>query len=367
MGAISFFDVTLTGLSGLDRVVSLGVLYYEDERALAAGEGPTASLHLIFNPSRRSEGRSAAAHGYEEQLLVHQDVFSHHMPDILPFFEHGGRIVTHNVALKRRALLREFDLAGSPERRRRFHCTMMEYRRNHAGPSDANSILGQIGLPTHPAPHTALEGAYAALAIYCWQNGLPLSEPGWITEDVPGNLREPPPPVLQSRPDVAPRPAQPSGPQFVSRTDASGRPVERILPQSPALPTAQWLQAQRRVLPIATLMMAVARADGGLQSAEVEPLFLLVNTMLAGLEPSLDEDEVEELVSVLAELNPDPNAIYEACRRIVRDRHMRESVAGWVRQALFADGDPTPPESAVIYEITDAMRRARAHPVLAGE
>ena len=72
-GPITFFDVETTGLTGQDRIVSLGLLYIDDVERLAQGERTADSVHLLFNPGRASHPAASKVHGYRDEVLALQD------------------------------------------------------------------------------------------------------------------------------------------------------------------------------------------------------------------------------------------------------------------------------------------------------
>ena len=81
---IVVFDVETTGLTGQDRVVSLGAIMF-DTTSISEGTANCRHLHLAFDPGRRSHRRAEAVHGYDDWTLRHQETFADRAEEIRNF------------------------------------------------------------------------------------------------------------------------------------------------------------------------------------------------------------------------------------------------------------------------------------------
>jgi len=335
---LTFFDVETTGLSREDRVVSLGVLHVVDVPGFRSGFTKATGTHLIFNPERPSHPRARAVHGYTDEVLARQDSFAAHAEDLREFFEHGGVLAAHNVSFDRRFINREFELAGSPlPKSADFYCTMLAYRRQYAGErSGLDAVLKHMQMPPRTGHHGAFADAWYAMAVFRWLQGLPIPSLAELPTQGPLNLRLP----GQAKASPAPKPAAP-------------------LVVMPSEDQQAFEAALQLLSPLATIMMHVAHADGTVMQAEVEAISLLMHTMLTGRSHGLSDAQQQDLLAHLVDVTPTPDDLLVACRGIVRDENMRNSVSGWVRQVTFADGDPSTSEKAAILQVADKMREAR--------
>lgn len=338
---LTFFDVETTGLSSEDRVVSLGVIHVEDASAFREGLTTASATHLIFNPERPSHPRARAVHGYSDVVLSAQERFSEHALDLRNFFEHSGRLIAHNASFDRRFILREFELAGTSLRGPEFFCTMLEYRRQHEGRSGLDAVLRHMEMPPRTGHHGALADAWFAMAVYRWLHGLAIPTLEHLPTHGPLNLRDHPPSTTVNAPAMPP----------LSRVDP-------ILPDPP-IDVSAFKAAIELLAPMATLMMHVAHADGEVLVSEVEAISLLMHTTLTGRAHGLSDSQQQDVLAYLVELEPTTDDIRTACSTIVRDANMRNSVAGWIRQVTYADGNPSPAENTAILRIADTIREVR--------
>lgn len=327
---ITFFDVETTGLSSEDRVVSLGIVHVDDVAALAAGGAKPTVEHLIFNPGRPSHPRARKVHGFSDELLAAQEPFAAHAARLAPYFAHGGLVVAHNASFDSRFIKAAFTESrmkiGKPD----FTCTMLEHRRIHGSPSGLDAVLQQMGLPARTGHHGALLDAFHAAQIYCWLQGWPVPQAGDGLTTSPLNL-------------------------------AAGRasaPVAQPRVETPVHSDA-FAAALQTLEPLATVMMRIGSADGNLYQTEIEALSLLMHTTLAGMPGRLADHEYQDLLAALIDLPTDDRSLQRAARAIVRNREMREAVAGWVRAITFADGSASEAEHAQIVAVTEALALAK--------
>jgi len=196
------FDTETTGLSTEDRVVSLGAVRLGPDLA------PKGSLHLVFNPGRRSHLGALRVHGLSDQYLSFQPRFAEHLDEVAAFFR-GAALAAHNLDFDTRMLGRELALCGAAPLPPGGHCTMRAWReRTGAGRAGLDAVLGAVGLRRQGQMHGALEDAVLAAGVLRWMSGLPATL--GLTLHAPANERPLPPTRAQARPR-APRPAPSPG------------------------------------------------------------------------------------------------------------------------------------------------------------
>lgn len=327
---ITFVDVETTGLTREDRVVSLGVISYGDEEALRHGEAADASLHLVFNPGRPSHPRARAVHGFSDEELALQDLFSAHAEPIWQYVGHGGKVVAHNASFDRRFISSEMAASGMRQAHPKYDCTMLAHRQRYGSRSGLDAVLGQMGLAKRSGHHGALEDAWYAARVYCWLNGYhparPLEHPGR-----PSNLRGPG--IVD-----APTAFEP----VATRAETSGLVAE----------------LQRQLSPMATVMMSIARADDDFSNDEIDAMVLFLDSRL-GQRLDVGEADRADLLAALVDVEISSEAVNDACARIILNEQDANEVAYWVRQVTYADGGGSAAESQAIARVIEGVRAAK--------
>lgn len=190
---VAAVDVETTGLSGTDKIVSLGAVWLATD-CLHERVFPVSYLHLIFNPGRKSHPAAARVHGLSDKLLSNQDPFSTYAPAIAAFLNSANVIVAHNASFDLGFIVRE--LAACGQRIARPHqCTMQAYRAVGTGSASLNSACAAMGLKREGTLHGALEDAWLALMLWLCLHGhqdrcQPFQTCGSLVEMF--NLRPPP-------------------------------------------------------------------------------------------------------------------------------------------------------------------------------
>ena len=170
------------------------------------------------------------------------------------------------------------------------------------------------------------------MSVFCWLNDWPLPQLSDMPRQGPLNWRE------GSASGVAPA-LQP-------------RKVEA--PAAPSLPQ----RVRERIEAMATIMVAVAHADGQVLTAEIESLSLLIEWSLLEAGIRLTPDETGELLVALAGIEPNEAAIDAACDKIVADSEMASAIGSWVRQIAFSDGRGSRSEAKAIFWLAERMKAA---------
>lgn len=158
------FDTETTGVTGVDRVVSLAAV------PLDAGLRPSGpALHLVFNPGRPSHPAARAVHGLQDRFLARQPPFADHAKEVSALFQ-DRVLVAHNLSFDLRMLAQEYGALGLPAPgggRGGRYCTMLEFRVRHAGQSaKLDLVLRHLGLPARTgATHGAFEDAMLAMHV----------------------------------------------------------------------------------------------------------------------------------------------------------------------------------------------------------
>ncbi|MDB5506889.1 MAG: Exonuclease RNase and polymerase [Devosia sp.] len=340
-GPITFFDVETTGLTGQDRIVSLGLLYIDDVERLARGERTGEGVHLLFNPGRASHPAARKVHGYRDDLLALQDGFAAHADDLGHYFSHHGLGVAHNLSFDKRFIETAFSEARRSPPRLDYHCTMLQHRRAHGANSGLDKVLLQMGMPPRSGFHGALTDAWFAMAVFCWLHGWPIPKVDDIPRLEPTNMRHTAEPIRPAKAAVvAPASVAPS-------------------PPVPAEWSPAFAAAREALWPLATLLMHIAHADGEVLQAEVETISLLMHTVLAGTPGGSSVSEEQDLLASLVALRPNSDDLDRAAFEVMQSAHLKQAVAGWVRALSFADGENSPAENRAILDITERLRRAR--------
>jgi DNA polymerase-3 subunit epsilon len=191
------FDCETTGLHATDRIVSLGAV------RLGADLSLKRTLHLVFNPGRKSHWAAERVHGLSAHYLAYQPAFRDHLDEVQEFFA-GAILVAHNLEFDTRMLNQEFALCGvAPlSQVHGARCTMLEWReRSDSGRGSLDDALNQIGLNRAGQVHGALEDAILAARVLRWLDGLPHEFPASM--HAPSNERTAP--AQEGRPRGRPK------------------------------------------------------------------------------------------------------------------------------------------------------------------
>lgn len=317
-----------TGLTKRDRIVSLGVLRIESEKELKKPLPETRSAHLIFNPGVPSHPMARRVHGYDDAILAMQQPLGELAGEIGRMFEDNPRIVAHNASFDERFLRTELPGVGCPLPDAKFDCTMRLYRKQYEGSAALKAILPKLGVKRQGKTHGALEDAFLCMQVYCFLNKYPLKDAASFALPAPTNFRK------------------------------HGPDTEVLVP--PGV-TINGLSSRLKVhladecAPIATLMMAIAFADGEVTTEEVSAIGQLIEDVAAheGLSPNpFDIAEVlEDLVGDAVEQKD----IESACKEIKSVPYMRASVGNWLKLVAYADGSASAAEAEVIQLIASRL------------
>lgn len=164
--SIVFIDVETTGLSRDCGIVSFGAV------RLTTAPLELATLHLVFNPGRRSSPKALARHGFDDETLARQDPFETFAPAIARYLGRADLIVAHSVDFDLGFLNAELARCGQPPVVVASRCTMLEVRALGAGSASLGAIAGRLGL-TRPDPHSALHDAWLTMQVFLWLNQCP--------------------------------------------------------------------------------------------------------------------------------------------------------------------------------------------------
>lgn len=169
---IAAVDVETTGLSGDDRIVSIGA-FWLSTAALHDGSFPVSYLHLIFNPGRKSHWAARKVHGFSSSLLSKQEMFSVYAPQISSFLNSAEIVVAHNAAFDLTFINRELRGADVDPVRVKTHCTMQACRDAGITPAKLDDVCARFEMARDGRTHGALEDAWLALMVFLWMNDCP--------------------------------------------------------------------------------------------------------------------------------------------------------------------------------------------------
>ena len=158
-------DVETTGLSKLDRVVSLGAVRIRT-KALSQEIFDIDTLHLIFNPKKDNHPMARKAHGYSDAFLLAQPIFEDHAAEVSDFLNSSDLIIAHNASFDTGFINREFEAVNYLKLTPEIHCTMHHHRSIGAGPAGLDAISSNLGLARISSRHNALEDAWLTLMIH---------------------------------------------------------------------------------------------------------------------------------------------------------------------------------------------------------
>ncbi|WP_050742943.1 3'-5' exonuclease [Shinella sp. SUS2] len=189
---IVFADVETTGLNSSDRIVSIGLISVS-EAALRSGGFGADTIHLVFDPGKKSHPKAEAVHGYDDWILRHQGAFSAYADQVRPLFDGARMAVAHNASFDSQFIRAEFAAVGMPLLTP-FYCTMEAFRARHIGSARLDTVLARIDwrLARQSSRHSALADAWHAMQVYSWLNGYPVHLMPEQIASPPTNLVEPP-------------------------------------------------------------------------------------------------------------------------------------------------------------------------------
>ncbi|MGO8739524.1 3'-5' exonuclease [Rhodoblastus sp.] len=168
-----FLDVETTGLSDLDRVVSLGYIIVDREKILENGMSVNKEYYL-FNPGIPSNPGALRVHGLGDELLALQQPFPAVAAEIRETIQSADLVVGHNIEFDLKFINRELRFAGLEELNVDIFCTMNEYRkRGNYGRSAMDAIVKDIGLVRLEAHHNALADAWLAMQVFFYLHASP--------------------------------------------------------------------------------------------------------------------------------------------------------------------------------------------------
>ncbi len=192
-GQLLAIDVETTGLTANDRIVALAIVGIRprpnDQTVLDA-----SAAYLVFDPGKRSHPAAERVHGWDDWTLRHQDTFAQHAQDISERLRESDLLIAHNLAFDLPFVARELAEAGIAFTTAATFCTLQDCRARGFARAGLDFVAPALGLGVRGEPHTALEDAWLALAVYLRLNlaapALPLPPE---FRRVPGNFRAPPP------------------------------------------------------------------------------------------------------------------------------------------------------------------------------
>jgi DNA polymerase III subunit epsilon len=190
-----FLDVETTGLSGDDKIVSIGAIKL-DTGQLSKGVMDFEALHLVFDPGRKSHPKAEEVHGFDDWFLRHQDPFDDHASEIHRIASDCDLFVAHNAGFDLAFLEREFEACGLVMPAADHYCTMEAYRASgQGGAASLSSVCQKLGLGRQRERHDALHDAWLAMQVYLWLLKSPLHKTPFSVVADPEfqNLREVPP------------------------------------------------------------------------------------------------------------------------------------------------------------------------------
>lgn len=193
--AVTFVDVETTGLYSNDKIVSLAAIKLRTA-PLAENRIDYESVHLVFDPGKKSHPKAEEVHGYSDWTLRHQDPFKLYAEVIWKFIHGASLIAAHNADFDAGFINREMVEAGCPPLNRPLFCTMYAYRDlGGKGRSTLDAACRQMGMSRKGREHGALEDAWLAMNLYLWLHDCPLRSPLTVAAmSPPVNMRSAPPP-----------------------------------------------------------------------------------------------------------------------------------------------------------------------------
>ena len=174
--SIVFVDVETTGLTGNDRVVSLGAVWLSTA-SVGNGPFPVSFVHLIFNPERNCHPEAAKVHGYSDRLLSQQETFSVRAEFLSHYLNCAELIVAHNASFDISFINRELRHAGESLLSSPTYCTMEACRERRFVSAGLDSVCQKIGIRRSSRQHGALEDSWLAMSVYLWLHGRPCLRP----------------------------------------------------------------------------------------------------------------------------------------------------------------------------------------------
>lgn len=158
-------DVETTGVSGADRIVSIGMVRLATA-GLAEGHLVADVHHAFCNPGRRSHWAALKVHGIKDAFLAAQPPFAAFADDICGFLSPASLLLAHNAPFDRRFLTQELALSGRLGRLPPWLCTLQ------LSGAKLDVACANLGLKRAGAHHGALEDAWLALMVYLAHSGV---------------------------------------------------------------------------------------------------------------------------------------------------------------------------------------------------
>lgn len=174
--SVVFVDVETTGLSGHDRIVSMGAVWLSTA-SVSAAPLPVSFVHLIFNPEMKCNPAATRVHGYSDRLLQYQERFELHAPFVRQYLSCADLIVAHNAEFDLSFLNRELVRAGQKELDRPVYCTMQGSRARGLPSAALARVCEQIGITRSGQNHGALEDSWLAMMVFLWLHECPFVRP----------------------------------------------------------------------------------------------------------------------------------------------------------------------------------------------
>lgn len=158
-------DVETTGVSGADRIISIGMVRLETA-GLAEGNLVVDVHHAFCNPGRRSHWAALRVHGIQDVFLAAQPPFADLADEICAFLSPASLLLAHNAPFDRRFLTQELALCARLGRLPPWQCTLQ------LSGVKLDVACANLGLKRAGAHHGALEDAWLALMVYLAHSGV---------------------------------------------------------------------------------------------------------------------------------------------------------------------------------------------------
>jgi DNA polymerase III subunit epsilon len=160
-------DTETTGCGAGHRIVSLGAV------RLSAMLEPLETLHLVFNPERRSDWGAWRVHGLSDRYLARQPRFAEHAEEVAAFLG-GCTVAAHNLAFDLPMLRGEYARLGREAPVAEGLCTLRAARARWPGARcGLDAVLERIGLARREGRHGAFQDAALTVGVLRWLHDLP--------------------------------------------------------------------------------------------------------------------------------------------------------------------------------------------------
>jgi DNA polymerase III subunit epsilon len=154
-------DLETTGFGKSDRILEIGIVVFD-----ASSGTPIEQVETLINPLRNIPEQSTAVHGLKAEDLSLAPTFEEIGPFLLEMIG-SRRVVAHNAAFDLRFLTQEFQRLDLDPEFSEVDCTYKLTGQNLS--VAANQISFEF------SHHSALEDAWASLALWSFHNGGELS------------------------------------------------------------------------------------------------------------------------------------------------------------------------------------------------